>query len=564
MNALARKSHWLAGAAGLALLAGGALSADESLWKAGSYRPTGTVTLVYSVSPAPNGLSSAVNDLGRFYRAELFWSVQPPPPDSPPPPYGPYPNPDRPGDGRIVGYEPDGRKFYEAYVGGPIIDIIPALAVDDSAVYVARESFNTDISYIHAEKLDGNAVGPLLYSTYVLGGGWATVKDIAVDPAGNAYLTGRTGNRSYDDSTNPYFEAAYIAKLDGSGNILYLRELDGQGYDEGLQIAADAAGNAYVVGTTSTTDFPIVGDPSGAPCNTQPYVARQFVAKLDPAGEVVYSRCYAGGKILEISPAPDGSLRLARAAADSPQGAEAVESFVLLNAAGFFADIIYMGETGVAPLAGFAFGPGGYFYVIGASAPGEPVCPGSVLARLNSGAGVSTSLCLPGARLYSLVVTPGGDAFVSGRVEAPGYFSAGQVGTSFLARFAFTANHPPDCSAATASPASIWPPDGRLVPVFVHGVTDPDGDPVTVTFTSLRQDEPPRGRAEAFGAGTPNASVRASRDGSGDGRTYHLGFQAGDGQGGLCEGQVTVCVPHDQRRARHCGDGGALFDSTGR
>ena len=58
------------------------------------------------------------------------------------------------------------------------------------------------------------------------------------------------------------------------------------------------------------------------------------------------------------------------------------------------------------------------------------------------------------------------------------------------------------------------------------------------------------------------ALLRAERSGTGDGRVYHVTFRADDGQGGTCEGTVTVCVPHDQRPGHVCGDQGSLVDST--
>ena len=126
------------------------------------------------------------------------------------------------------------------------------------------------------------------------------------------------------------------------------------------------------------------------------------------------------------------------------------------------------------------------------------------------------------------------------------------------------ANTPPDCDAATASPAELWPPNHQLAAVSVAGVTDPDGDPVIITITGVRQDEPVGATCpDATGIGTAGASLRVERLGGGDGRVYQVSFTADDGRGGQCSGAVTVCVPHDQRPRHACGDQGPLFDSTG-
>ena len=124
-------------------------------------------------------------------------------------------------------------------------------------------------------------------------------------------------------------------------------------------------------------------------------------------------------------------------------------------------------------------------------------------------------------------------------------------------------NAPPDCRAAVADPAELWPPNHRFVGVSVVGVTDPDGEPVTITIAGVTQDEPPGTTCpDGTGVGTTSASLRAERLGSGDGRVYQVSFTADDGRGGRCSGTVTVCVPHDQRAGHICGDQGPLFDSS--
>lgn len=128
------------------------------------------------------------------------------------------------------------------------------------------------------------------------------------------------------------------------------------------------------------------------------------------------------------------------------------------------------------------------------------------------------------------------------------------------------ANRAPDCSAVTPDVGMLWPPNHKFTAVNILGVTDPDGDPVTITIDSIYQDEP----VDEFGDGafTPDgqgvgssiASVRNERSGLQDGRFYHIGFTADDGQGGSCSGNVAVNVPHDKHTPPV--DGGALYDST--
>jgi len=129
-------------------------------------------------------------------------------------------------------------------------------------------------------------------------------------------------------------------------------------------------------------------------------------------------------------------------------------------------------------------------------------------------------------------------------------------------------NAPPDCTAAAPSVRSLWPPNHKFHPIKVNGVTDPDGDPIAITVTSISQDEPLNSIGDGntcpdgSGVGSDAALVRAERAGTADGRVYHVNFTAADGQGGECTGQVAICVPHDQGRGKNCIDQGPLFDST--
>jgi hypothetical protein len=145
--------------------------------------------------------------------------------------------------------------------------------------------------------------------------------------------------------------------------------------------------------------------------------------------------------------------------------------------------------------------------------------------------------------------------------------STGHWGTR-IAAFRFSdCNSPPDCTTATPSQSVLWPPNHRMIGITIQNIVDPDGDPLTIRITSIRQDEPTRGQGtgdqspDGFGIGTSTAQVRAERAGTGDGRVYHIGFTANDGRGGECTGEVLVSVPHDQRGAPAV-DSGAVFDST--
>ncbi|NUO07665.1 MAG: SBBP repeat-containing protein, partial [Candidatus Brocadia sp.] len=85
---------------------------------------------------------------------------------------------------------------------------------------------------------------------------------IAVDSAGNAYVTGNTASsdfptaNAFAGSRNGYSDA-FVTKIDASGTSLsYSTYLGGSSEDYGYGIAVDSAGNAYVTGNTASSDFP--------------------------------------------------------------------------------------------------------------------------------------------------------------------------------------------------------------------------------------------------------------------------------------------------------------------
>ncbi len=129
-------------------------------------------------------------------------------------------------------------------------------------------------------------------------------------------------------------------------------------------------------------------------------------------------------------------------------------------------------------------------------------------------------------------------------------------------------NRPPVCDAALPSVTSLWPPNHQFVPVSVLGVTDPEGDAVTITITSIFQDEPVNGlddgdtSPDGQGIGTSVAEVRAERWGEGNGRFYHISYTATDARGGTCSGVVLVVAPLSQSPKDVPVDEGALYDST--
>ena len=149
-----------------------------------------------------------------------------------------------------------------------------------------------------------NDSGQLVYSTLLGGPGFDSGWGIAVDSGGNAYLA---GDAEGDFPTTPgAFQRtpgggsdAFVTKLNSSGSALaYSTYLGGKGDDEGLAIAVDLFGNAYLTGatskpTTGTNNFPVI---NAFQANYGGAKANAFVAKLSGTGSALVYSSYMGGR----------------------------------------------------------------------------------------------------------------------------------------------------------------------------------------------------------------------------------------------------------------------------
>lgn len=148
----------------------------------------------------------------------------------------------------------------------------------------------------------------IVYSTFLGGSEDDGASALAVDAAGNVYLTGTTyssdfpgvGTGSIQPSFGGSFYDAFLVKINAAGTgIVYSTYLGGSSVNFGLAIAVDAAGNAYLAGATGSTDFPGVTASSIQPTLGGNYDA--FVAKINPAGNGVVYATFLGGTDVDIA-----------------------------------------------------------------------------------------------------------------------------------------------------------------------------------------------------------------------------------------------------------------------
>ena len=144
-----------------------------------------------------------------------------------------------------------------AYVTG--ITISPTFPTTPGAFQATYAGGEGD-AFVTKLNPEGSA---LAYSTFLGGTSVDLGFRIAVDSSGNAFLTGVTVSTNFP-TANPLQPAsagrddAFVTKLNSSGTaLLYSTYLGGNNEEAGIDIAIDALGNAYVTGTTTSTNFPL-------------------------------------------------------------------------------------------------------------------------------------------------------------------------------------------------------------------------------------------------------------------------------------------------------------------
>jgi hypothetical protein len=142
-------------------------------------------------------------------------------------------------------------------------------------------------------------IDPLVYSTYIGGSGNEVGFGIAVDGSGQAYVTGETTSLNYDvtpgafQTTNGGGVDVFVTKLNATGTALvYSTYIGGSGNEGGFGIAVDGSGNAYVTGSTNSTNYDVT---PGAFQTTNGGGRDVFVTKLNATGTALVYSTYIGG-----------------------------------------------------------------------------------------------------------------------------------------------------------------------------------------------------------------------------------------------------------------------------
>jgi hypothetical protein len=230
---------------------------------------------------------------------------------------------------------------YSTYFGGKASDLARAVAVDTNGfIYICGETLSTAFSnsiplttagafqqtfsggaYVgdaFVAKLDNTGTS-LIYLTYLGGSADDTALALAVNNAGNVFLTGFTDSANFPTynplfpqiagpfvaSRGAYLTDAFVTELNPTGSALvYSTYLGGNAVESGNAIAIDASGAAYVVGTTSSTNFPVTANARQkylGCTNSFYYNANSFIVKIAPGGTNLSYSSFFGGTNFDLA-----------------------------------------------------------------------------------------------------------------------------------------------------------------------------------------------------------------------------------------------------------------------
>jgi|HubBroStandDraft_1064217.scaffolds.fasta_scaffold00034_5 hypothetical protein len=256
---------------------------------------------------------------------------------------------------------------YSSYLGGSggkadagVGDCANAIAVDAGGnAYVAGQTssadFPTAVPFQSVNGSDGvgnafltklSASGSALsYSTYLGGSTGDAALAVAVDAFGDAYVSGYTSSSDFptanalqpQNATGGHGANAFVTKLNPTGSgLIYSTYLGGSTYEQANALALDAAGNAYVAGTTYSSNFPVV-EPLQATNHTGSRNANNaFISVLNPSGNTLEFSTYLGGSGGEVFlPCPVGATQCGPVYVGDSAAAIAVDSLGNLYVTGF-------------------------------------------------------------------------------------------------------------------------------------------------------------------------------------------------------------------------------------
>lgn len=445
---------------------------------------------------------------------------------------------------------------YSTYLGGLNSDAGSGIAVYSGRAQVTGRTGSTDFPTTStafrrtiAGLLDDafvtkfNSAGTSLdYSTYLGSSPNDVASCIATDRRGFIYVAGTINfgssvpvpfpTKAPPGQSLPPFQSVgagagqsdvFVAKIDpfsrGENSLIYATLLSGSGNDTATAIIVDAIGQAYVVGYTSSPNFPQKISTLGLTAAPLLGIEDAFITKFNADGTAVLYSLLVGGtgsdRASGVGLDQSGTAWISgyTNSSDFPVSADALQPVFGGGRDAFVTRIVSHVVLGFndGKRTGTAFGPGFSTYL------------GSADEEANA-----------------LAVDSGGNIYVAGLYDGGG-----------LVRKIGRVDQPPAvrCSVTTNT---LWPPNSQLVNVGLQVTATDDHDPAPTIHIAVFSDETD---ADAGGAVIwPDATnfapgaltLRAERNGNGDGRVYFILVTATDAAGNVGYSCCTATVPHSQ------------------
>jgi hypothetical protein len=426
-------------------------------------------------------------------------------------------------DAYIAKIAPSGELVWATYLGGSGVENSRAIAVDSTGnVWVtgwtaSRDFPMTDPSTsVHGSEVFVAKITPsgeLACANTIRGNGADWAETIAIDSTGNAWVAGRT--RSTDFPTPGGFDSTYsgdgdnwnafIARFNEEATLEWASLLGGSANSEAFGIVCDTSGNAWVTGTTASSDFPTPGGSGMTPGGTY-YLGDAFLAKITPWGTLAFATCFGGGDgewggsiaidstgnlwITGMTwstdlPTPGGFQTSYSGPAYDPEVEDDGDSFVARFApSGDLAWASYLGGSGPDEGYSIATDAAGNAWVMGHTTSNDFPTPGG--AKPVGRAGCSVSKITPSGALAwtgylggthddwgdSVALDSTGNVWVTGQTNSPDFPMPGGFQTSLNGQFdSFVAEFSADVFAL--SPVSGDTLAVGDLPTFTFSVNQP-------------------------------------------------------------------------------------------
>lgn len=212
-------------------------------------------------------------------------------------------------DAYVAKLSPEGELLYITYVGGADDDRGYGIAVDNSGLAViAGWTYSGNFPIVNGTQpgigggRDGfvaklNTAGNgLIFSTYCGGSGSDSSNAVALGGQGDIYVAGETASTNFPVLNGLQTQIgggqdAFIAKFTSAGARSYSTFLGGTGDDRATAIAVDGFGQAFVTGSTYSSNFPVIGAFQSTLAGGQD----AFAAKVGSGGNTLLYSTYLGG-----------------------------------------------------------------------------------------------------------------------------------------------------------------------------------------------------------------------------------------------------------------------------